>query len=140
MKAYALDDLLPATEISRQENEGKIPISTSSRGGRGRPATISSPRPDASDVVLPWGTALEFMLDSGKADYAPSAAFPELAALRRKEAADEGARHGPVRQRGGRGLVDEPCVFLVLAARPGARRPFPLSSRARAATSSNRLS
>ena len=52
------------------------------------------------------------MLDSGKADYAPIAAFPELAALRRKEAADEGARHGPVRQRGGRGLVDEPAIFL----------------------------
>jgi len=64
------------------------------------------------------------MLDSGKADYAPIAAFPELAALRRKEVADEGP--GMVRSANAEVEVWSTSLRFssitdVLAARPGAR-------------------
>jgi hypothetical protein len=71
------------------------------------------------------GTALEFMLDSGKADYAPIAALPELAALRRKEAADTGARpwSGPptLEVEVWSTSLRFSSISDVLAARPGAR-------------------
>lgn len=88
VKAYTLDELLPAAVISRNENEAKIPISISSRWWTRDAEYYFLAQPARFYIALPWGVALEFLLESGEASYAPVGAFPELAALRRKEAAD----------------------------------------------------
>jgi hypothetical protein len=88
VKAYTLDDLLPAKVISLNENEAKIPISMSSRWWTRDAAYYLLAQPARFYVALPWGSALEFLLENGKVSYAPAAEFPEFAALRRKEAAD----------------------------------------------------
>jgi hypothetical protein len=86
-KAYALDELLPAKEISLNESEGKIPVSTSSRWWTRDANYYFLTDPGRFYVVLPGDSALELMLDGGKT-YAAVAAFSQLAALRQKEAAD----------------------------------------------------
>jgi hypothetical protein len=88
VKAYALDDLLPARAISGNENEAKVPLSTSSRWWTRNAQYYFLARPSRFYVALPWGSALEFLLENGKVSYAPVAEFPEFAALRRKEATD----------------------------------------------------
>jgi hypothetical protein len=88
VKAYTLDELLPATVISRNENEAKIPISISSRWWTRDATYYFLAQPARFYVALPWGSALEFLLENGKASYAPATAFPALAALRQKEAGD----------------------------------------------------
>jgi hypothetical protein len=88
VRAYRLDQLLPATLISGNENEAKIPLSTSSRWWTRDARYYFLAQPARFYLALPWGSALEFLLESGEVSYAPVAAFPALAALRQKEAAD----------------------------------------------------
>ena len=89
LKAYALDDLLPSKEISLNENEAKVPISISSRWWTRDVKYYFLTEPARFYVVLPWGSALEFLLDSGKVDYAPMTAFAELGALRQRQFVNE---------------------------------------------------
>src|SRR5258708_6247755 len=70
VKAYALDELLPASLISGNQNEAKITISTSSRWWTRRATYYFLAQPARFYVALPWGSALEFLVSSGKVRYA----------------------------------------------------------------------
>jgi hypothetical protein len=81
-KAYGLDDLLPADEISMNGNTNKIPISTSSRWWNRNAKYYFYQEPSRFYVVLPWGTALELLVTDGTFHYGAVGNFPELAGAR----------------------------------------------------------
>jgi len=68
---------LPANEVSRNENEGKIQISTSSRWWNRDAKYYFLTDPARLYMALPRGTALEISLDSGKANYGPVSPYRE---------------------------------------------------------------
>ena len=82
LKVYKLDDLFPADEISLNENTNKIPISTSSRWWNRGAKYYFYQRPSRLYIVLPWGTALEFLLKDGRFRYGAVGNFVELAQAR----------------------------------------------------------
>jgi hypothetical protein len=88
-KAYQLDDLLPADEISLNENTNRIPISTSSRWWNRDAKYYFYPEPSRFYIVLPWGTALELRVKDGAFRYGAAGSFPELAATRSNPNANE---------------------------------------------------
>ena len=88
-KAYELDELLPADEISMNENTNKIPISTSSRWWNRDAKYYFYQEPSRFYVILPWGTALELRLKDGAFRYGAVANFPELAGARSNPNASE---------------------------------------------------
>jgi hypothetical protein len=89
VRDYGLDELLPGPEASLNENTNKITISTSSRWWNKEATYYFLGEPSRFYVVLPWGTALEFFLDSGKVTYGPAAGFPALTAPRANQFANE---------------------------------------------------
>jgi hypothetical protein len=88
-KAYGLDDLLPADEISMNGNTNKIPISTSSRWWNRNAKYYFYQEPSRFYVVLPWGTALELLVTDGTFHYGAVGNFPELAGARSNPHANE---------------------------------------------------
>jgi hypothetical protein len=90
-KAYELDDLLPADEISMNENMSKIPISISSRWWTRDAKYYFFREPSRFYVVLPWGTALELLLKDGTFRYGAVGNFPELTRARSNPHAGEEA-------------------------------------------------
>jgi len=89
IKAYKLDDLLPADEISMNENTNKIAISTSSRWWNRDAKYYFYQQPSRFYVVLPWGTALEFFVTDGTFRYGAVSSFLELAGARSSPHANE---------------------------------------------------
>jgi hypothetical protein len=75
VKTYQLDELIPASD------SGKIEKSTSSRWWTKGAKYYFLDNPGRLYVVLPWGKAAEFHLDTGRHMYGPSAQFSELAKL-----------------------------------------------------------
>lgn len=90
-KAYQLDELLPADEISMNENTNKIPISTSSRWWNRDAKYYFFQEPSRFYVVLPWGSALEILVKDGTFHYGAAGNFPELAKSRANPHANEQA-------------------------------------------------
>jgi hypothetical protein len=88
-KAYKLDDLLPADEISLNENTNKIPISMSSRWWNRDAKYYFYREPSRFYIVLPWGTALELHVKDGGFRYGAVGNFPELAGARSNPYANE---------------------------------------------------
>ncbi len=89
VRAYELEELLSPAEISTNENQGKIDISTSSRWWNRDAKYYFLTEPARLYIVLPWGTALELFLNDGKHAYRAATDFPELAAVRLNAFANE---------------------------------------------------
>jgi len=89
VKSFALEDLLPANEISLNENESKVPISSSSRWWNRGAKYFFLDEPARLYVIVSWGSVLEFFLDSGKTSYGAIARYRDVAELLGKPFADE---------------------------------------------------
>jgi hypothetical protein len=72
-KTYQLDELIPDSD------SGKLETSMSSRWWNKDAKYYFLDDPERLYVVLPWGKAMEFHLDTGRHTYGPSAQFSELA-------------------------------------------------------------
>jgi hypothetical protein len=73
VKTYQLDELIPAGDSA------KIETSMSSRWWNKDAKYYFLDNPGRLYIVLPWGKAVEFQLDTGRERYGPSAQFGELA-------------------------------------------------------------
>jgi hypothetical protein len=128
VKAYALEDLIPASELESWEHDGKVSLSTSSRWWTREAKYYFLAEPRRVAIFLPWAYALEIPLDGSPAAYGPVESFAALAALRRKEAAAAATGHF--------GAINEEVevwatslrfssITDVLTARAGLRRRLP---------------
>jgi len=80
VKAYALQDLIPADELQSWEHDGKVALSTSSRWWNKGASYYFLAEPRRLYVVLPWKAALKIPLDGSAPEFGPAARYAELAA------------------------------------------------------------
>ncbi len=78
VRTYQLDEVIPASDV------GKIETSESSRWWNKDAKYYFLDNPGRLYIVLTWGKAAEFYLDTGRHKYAPSAEFRDLAKVMAK--------------------------------------------------------